>query len=56
MTAHWWTCHHYRCCDRVQQSEWIEDVIRDRDAHIASHHPGWQPTPAEMRVSSWPTL
>ena len=50
---HWWTCHHEDCLDRMAQSEWAETVIRDRDAHIAEHHPGWHPTPAEMRISSW---
>lgn len=56
MTAYWWTCHHEKCLDRMAESEWAETVIRDRDAHIAEHHPGWQPTEAEKHISSWPTL
>ena len=53
MTVWWWTCHHFCCLDRMAQTDRVLIAERDRDAHIASRHPGWQPTAAEMRISSW---
>lgn len=34
-------------------SESVDQVMRDRDAHIAERHPLWQPSAAELHISSW---
>lgn len=50
----WWTCPPPRgCLDQMRPSSDPDDVKRDQDAHLVEHHPGWKPTSAELRLSSW---
>jgi len=48
---HWWTCH--LCFDQMSHSTDEAQVAHDRDAHIKKEHPDWQPSDAELNISSW---
>lgn len=51
----WWTCPPPQgCFDRIQPGPDRERVARDRDAHLAAQHPGWQPTGRQLTLIHWP--
>lgn len=55
MRVYWWTCPHPACFDRMAESGCEADVVRDRDAHIACQHPGWEPSDRQAAISTWLT-
>ena len=54
MTMWWWVCHHPGCLDMMARTTDPATAARDRDAHMASRHPGWTPTERELALQHWP--